>query len=127
MRHAVEGKGADISFFSLGVWRRSGCVFGLMASVISVVRLGLLMMRDFQRWVMLLHLCSWCHLHRRVKITTQCMMALLLWWEMSMLASGVPLGRVSSRVTVTTDASLQGWGVTLMGKTANGIWSQQMA
>lgn len=96
-------------------------LLGLVASVISVVRLGLLIMRDFQRWVTLLHLCLRCHFHHRVKITAQCMMALLSWQEMSVLASGVPLGTVSSRVTVTTDASLQGWGTTLMAETANDV------
>lgn len=36
------------------------------------------------------------------------------------------LGVVSSRFTMMTDISLWGWGEMLMGKTANGVWSQQM-
>ncbi|XP_041852953.1 uncharacterized protein LOC121647506 [Melanotaenia boesemani] len=83
-------------------------LLGLMASVIFVVRLGLLMMRDLQRWVASLHLSSQRHLHRRVRITAQCITALRPWRDPTILTSGVPLGAVSSRVTMTTDASLSG-------------------
>ena len=95
-------------------------LLGLMASVVSVVHLGLLMMRDFQRWVAALHLCPRRHLNRRVKITPACVAALRSWRHTAALASGVPLGAVSSRVTMTTDASLSGWGATLLGRTVNG-------
>ncbi|XP_041840350.1 uncharacterized protein LOC121639256 [Melanotaenia boesemani] len=102
-------------------------LLGLMASVIFVVRLGLLMMRDFQQWVASLHLSSQRHLRRRVRITAQCIMALRPWRDPTILTSGVPLGAVSSRVTMTTDASLSGWGAALLGRTANGVWPQRMA
>lgn len=102
-------------------------LLGLMASVISVVKLGLLMMRDFQRWVASLRLCTRRHLRRGVKITPACVAALLPWREPTSLTAGVSLGAVSSRVTLTTDASLKGWGATLMGRTVNGIWSRKMA
>ncbi|XP_040915373.1 uncharacterized protein LOC121195777 [Toxotes jaculatrix] len=119
-----------LALFQLGkvvTFRLCLRLLGLMASVISVVQLGLLMMRDFQRWTASLHLCSQRHLHRKVKVTAQCVAALRPWREPAMLTSGVPLGTVSSRVTMTTDASLSGWGATLMGRTANGVWSPQMA
>lgn len=43
------------------------------------------------------------------------------------LTAGVPLGAVSSRITMTTDASLSGWGVTLMGRAVNGTWDPSRA
>ncbi|XP_034564504.1 uncharacterized protein LOC117830473 [Notolabrus celidotus] len=102
-------------------------LLGLMASVISVVPLGLLMMRDFQRWVAALRLCPRRHLSRRVKVTPTCLAALRPWRDAADLASGVALGTVSSRVTMTTDASLSGWGATLSGRTVNGTWSPRLA
>ncbi|XP_038153414.1 uncharacterized protein LOC119791417 [Cyprinodon tularosa] len=101
-------------------------LLGLMASVISVVHLGLLMMRDFQRWVASLRLCPCRHLCRRVKVTQTCVAALQPWRDPTVLTSGVPLGTVASRVTMTTDASLTGWGTTMMGRAVNGIWSPRM-
>ena len=102
-------------------------LLGLMASVISVVHLGLLMMRDFQRWVAALRLCSRRHLNRKVKVTPACVTALRPWSVRTVLTAGVPLGAVSSRVTMTTDASLSGWGATMMGRAVNGTWSRDLA
>uniref|UniRef100_A0AAV2LK34 Uncharacterized protein n=1 Tax=Knipowitschia caucasica TaxID=637954 RepID=A0AAV2LK34_KNICA len=65
-----------------------------------------------------LRLCPKRHLHRRVKVDSQCVIALRPWREAHhALSAGVPLGAVSSRVTLTTDASLSGWGATLSGRT----------
>ncbi|XP_075948857.1 uncharacterized protein LOC142951249 [Anarhichas minor] len=89
-------------------------LLGLMASVISVVQLGLLKMRAFQRWVAALRLCPRRHLSRRVKISPACVVALRPWGDSTALTSGVPLGTVSSRVTLTTDASLSGWGAVFL-------------
>ncbi|KAK7884107.1 hypothetical protein WMY93_027230 [Mugilogobius chulae] len=100
---------------------------GLMASVISVVHLGLMMMRDFQRWITALHLCPRRHLYRRVKVDSRCVAALLQWRDARVLMVGVPLGAVSERVILTTDASLRGWGATLSGRVVNGTWSPRFA
>ena len=100
---------------------------GLMASVISVVHLGLLRMRDFQRWVAALRLCSRRHLNRNVKVTPACVTALRPWSVRTVLTAGVPLGAVSSRVTMKMDASLSGWGATMMGRAVNGTWSRDLA
>ncbi|XP_075948231.1 uncharacterized protein LOC142950206 [Anarhichas minor] len=102
-------------------------LLGLMASVISVVQLGLLKMRAFQRWVAALRLCPRRHLSRRVKISPACVVALRPWGDSTALTSGVPLGTVSSRVTLTTDASLSGWGATMLGRTVNGTWDPRQA
>ncbi|XP_034567334.1 uncharacterized protein LOC117832353 [Notolabrus celidotus] len=102
-------------------------LLGLMASVISVVPLRLLMMRDFQRWVSALRLCPRRHLSHRVKVTPTCLAALRPWRDAAALASDVALGTVSSRVTMTTDAYLSGWGATLSDRTVNGTWSPRLA
>lgn len=44
------------------------CLPLIIASVISLVHLGLLMMRNFQHWVAVLHLCPHCHLSQRMNI-----------------------------------------------------------
>ena len=119
-----------LSLFRLGKavsFRLCLRLLGLMASVISVVHLGLLRMRDFQRWVAALRLCPRRHLNRRVKVLPSCVAALRPWEDSTALASGVPLGAVSSRVTLTTDASLSGWGATMLGRTVNGTWDLRLA
>lgn len=102
-------------------------LLGLMASVISVVQLGLLWMRDFQRWVAALRLCPRRHLSRRVKITPACVLAPCPWEDRTLLATGVALGAVSSRVTMTKDASRSGWGATMLGRAVNGTWDPRLA
>ncbi|XP_059400135.1 uncharacterized protein LOC132131953 [Carassius carassius] len=67
-------------------------MLGLMASVISVVRLGLLIMRDFQHWVAHLRLCSRRHLNRQVRVTYVCVRALRHWKSPATLRSGIPWG-----------------------------------
>ncbi|XP_047663485.1 uncharacterized protein LOC113652359 [Tachysurus fulvidraco] len=91
-------------------------MLGLMASVVAVVHLGLLKMNDFQRWIARLRLCSRQHLSRPVRVNHACVEALRHWKAPVTLRSGIPLRAVSSRVTMTTDASLKGWGATLMGR-----------
>lgn len=65
---------------------------GVMASLLSVVLLGLLKMRDFPHWVAVRLLCPRWHLSRRVRM------------------SAVLLGAVSLRKMVTTDESQMEWG-----------------
>ncbi|KAL6467752.1 hypothetical protein MHYP_G00234290 [Metynnis hypsauchen] len=102
-------------------------MLGLMASAISVMQWGLLMMRDFQRWVASHHLRTRRHLSHPVSITAACMTALRYWRNSAVLAAGIPLGGVSTRITLTTDASLSGWGATLMGRAVNGVWPPQLS
>lgn len=119
-----------LSLFHMGTrvtYRTCLRLAGLMASVISVVHLGLLMMRDFQRWISALGLCPRRHLLRRVKVDERCLKALRPWRDTHVLTAGTPLGTVSSRVVMTTDASLRGWGATLSGRVVNGKWGPHMA
>ncbi|XP_073725558.1 kinesin-like protein KIF6 isoform X3 [Misgurnus anguillicaudatus] len=101
-------------------------LLGMMASLLAVVPLGLLKMRDFQRWVAARGLCSCRHLTRRVRIHEECVAALRQWRDPSLLRTGVPLGGVSLRKVVTTNASLSGWGAVFQGRSVNGRWTPQL-
>ena len=94
---------------------------GLMASAISLVRLGRLHMRPFQRWLRSLCLPT-RFTRRRVRVSANCTLALKWWSNERTLTEGVPLGLPLVRKLVTTDASLSGWGATHDGRTARGVW-----
>ena len=71
-----------LSLFRLGKvisFRLCLRLLGLMASAISVVHLGHLMMRDVQRWVAALRLCPRRHLSHRLRITSAFVAALRPW------------------------------------------------
>ena len=94
---------------------------GLMASAISLVPLGRLHMRPFQRWLASLRIPATQGL-RRVTVSASCMRVLQVWKSEIFLSEGVPVGRILSRKVITTDASLAGWGATFEGRTARGRW-----
>ncbi|XP_029963540.1 uncharacterized protein LOC115400030 [Salarias fasciatus] len=95
---------------------------GLMASSISVIPHGLLKMRDFQRWISSLRLDARRHLRRMVRVSPECLLALRHWRDPGIFSTGVPLGAVVMRKTVTTDASLTGWGAVFGRRSVNGTW-----
>ncbi len=45
------------------------------------------------------------------------------WENPALLSEGVPLGRVTSRIVVSTDVSLHGWGALCQGSSVRGVWS----
>ena len=98
---------------------------GLMASAISLVRLGRLHMRPFQAWMKSLQIPS-SQRRRQVLVTAECVLALTWWRGQHVLTEGVPMGMALSRKVVTTDASLSGWGATLDGRTARGTWDASL-
>ncbi|XP_058634818.1 uncharacterized protein LOC131542294 [Onychostoma macrolepis] len=95
---------------------------GLMASSTQVVPLGLLRMRAFMKWVLSLHFSPIRDLCRSVTVTRACSTVLRHWESEDFYARGTPLGAVTMRKVVTTDASLTGWGATQEGRTVNGLW-----
>ncbi|XP_038128389.1 uncharacterized protein LOC119774782 [Cyprinodon tularosa] len=101
-------------------------LLGVMASAILVIRLGRLHMRNFQRWVASLRMDPVRHGARRITVTADCITALRCWRAPSFLTQGVPMGTVSSRKVVTTDASLSGWGGIHEGRSVRGRWSQAL-
>lgn len=101
-------------------------LLGLMASVLLVVRLGRLYMRDFQLWVSALKLDPVRHRMCTVRVSAQCALALRVWKRRGILTEGVNLGTVITRKVVTTDASLTGWGGVFEGSPVNGAWSPHL-
>ena len=82
-------------------------------------------MRPFQKWM-----CSFgipaTHGFCRVAVTTKSKQALQQWKDATFRLKGVPVGRIISREMITTDASLSGWGTTLEGRTASGLWGTSL-
>lgn len=101
-------------------------LLGLMASVLLVVKLGRLHMREFQLWVSALKLDPVRHRMRTVRVSAQCALALRVWSRRGFLTKGVSLGTVTTRKVITTDASLTGWGGVFEGRPINGIWSPHL-
>ena len=98
---------------------------GLMASAVHLLRLGRFHMRPFQRWSLGLRIPP-MQGYRKVTVSQVCMDSLIPWRDQALLSSGVSMGMVTSHKVVTTDASRSGWGATLEGRTARGLWTQAM-
>ena len=58
-----------------------------------------------------------------MNVSAECSAALQQWRN----PAGVSLGMVASRVVITTDASMSGWGATFKGRAVNGVWSAELA
>ena len=114
-----------MTLFQLGAsvtYRQCMQMAGLMASALSLIRLGRFHMRPFQRWVISLGIPS-SHRSRRVIVTPACVTALLPWRTEHFLTQGVNIGLVVTWRVVTTDASLSGWGATFEGHSTRGLWT----
>ncbi|XP_042583419.1 uncharacterized protein LOC109076134 [Cyprinus carpio] len=85
-------------------------LLGLMAAVSPVVQLGLLHMRPFQWWAKSQNLSPCCHPLCRITVTRKGFRALSPWVRPQFLQKGVQLGTLCLCKTITTDASLMGWG-----------------
>ena len=64
--------------------------------------------------------------YKKVTVSPSCAIALSPWRVEGFLTSGVSLGEVISHKSITTDASLSGWGATHEGRTAQGLWPLEM-
>ncbi|XP_062372037.1 uncharacterized protein LOC134059609 [Sardina pilchardus] len=101
-------------------------ILGKLTAAAAVVPLGLLSLRPLQRWLLSFRLDPQRHRHRRLKVSHRCLLALAPWRQRSFLLQGMPMGSIASRrETVTTDASLSGWGAVWQNRTAQGLWSAQ--
>ena len=98
-------------------------LLGLMAAASPVIRLGLLHMRPFQWWTKSQNISPRCFPHRTISVTRRCVMSIKQWMSTEFLLAGVRLGICASRETVTTDASLTGWGAVCQGRPAHGVWT----
>lgn len=96
-------------------------LLGMMAAAHPVVRLGLLHMRNLQRWV---------SRHKKMSQLTRLSPAargdVTFWLNAALLREGVPMGQVDRYVEVFTDASLTGWGGILGQHSIGGVWSSPL-
>ncbi len=89
---------------------------GMLAAVLPMVRLGMLNLRPFQRWLIGKHLSAKTQKYTLVKVTYAAWQSLKPWRSREFLMQGVAMGPPPARrEIVTTDASQQGWG---------GVWQQ---
>ena len=65
-------------------------------------------------------------LHPQVKVTESMRCHLKFWLQREVWIPGVPFHPVEAKVTLFTDASLQGWGVVCNGRTYEGRWPEHM-
>src|SRR4029434_11094279 len=93
------------------------------ASAAIALHLGMLHMRPFQRWYRSWRLSSSKDRHRRITVTSRSRKALAVWRTPGFLAASGPMGIMTHRVVVTTDASTRGWGAVCEGESVNGRWS----
>ncbi|XP_073720453.1 uncharacterized protein [Misgurnus anguillicaudatus] len=97
-------------------------LLGLMAAASNVIPLGLLHMRPLQWWLKTKGFSPRGNPFRLIKVTRRCLRALDLWKRPWFLSQGLMLGAQYRRVTLTTDASLTGWGATMGSHLAHGLW-----
>ncbi len=117
LRHFREGSSVHLKEFQR--------LLGLMASASAVCHLGLLHMRPLQLWLKTrVPWTAWTSGRLSIAVTRGCIEALAPWRNPNFFSRGVPLGLVTSRVVVTTDASTLGWGAVCEGTPASGQWSE---
>ncbi len=99
LRHFREGSSVHLKEFQR--------LLGLMASASAVCHLGLLHMRPLQLWLKTrVPWTAWTSGRLSIAVTRGCIEALAPWRNPNFFSRGVPLGLVTSRVVVTTDARL---------------------
>jgi len=97
-------------------------LLGLMAAASNVIPCGLLYMRPLQWWLRTKGFSPRGNPLRTIKVTRRCLRALVMWRDPCFLSQGPVLGALCRRVTLTTDASLTGWGAIMSGRPAQGLW-----
>ena len=97
-------------------------LLGLMAAASNVLPFGLLYMRLSQWWLRTRGFSPRGNPLRTIKITWQCLRALVIWRKYWFLSQVPVLGALCHRVAISTDASLTGWGAVLGGRSSQGLW-----
>ncbi len=97
-------------------------LLGLMAAASNVIPVGLLHMRPLQWWLRTKGFSLRGNPFRMIKVTRRCLRALVMWKKPWFLSQGPMLGASCRRKTLTTDASLTGWGAILEGRSGQGLW-----
>lgn len=102
-------------------WQR---LLGMMASVTDMLDLGLLRMRPLQRYLGSLYDQQTDRQSTEVPLQEGCRPFLSWWTRPSNVSSGRPFQDRRPKATVTTDASLLGWGATFNAQVTSGRWNQ---
>ena len=97
-------------------------LLGLLAAGTQAVPLGLLHMRPLQQWFARHRVSPLEDGRRLLPSGPDCQAAVAWWLTTPGLQGGVPMGPVCSRVTISTDASMRGWGAVCQGCSAQGLW-----
>ena len=97
-------------------------LLGYMASMVDLIPYCSLRMRPIQ-WHLLSFFRPSSHLYQTLVPVTEVIRPHLLWWSREQkLSVGVRFPRPAPDVTLTTDASLTGWGAHIGEATASGRW-----
>ena len=104
------------------VWLR---LLGHMASLVDILADCRLYMRPFQRYLLRHYKPGVDSLRSWIPLTPEIRLSLASWTRESFVARGKPLRTPLPSVSVTTDASLTGWGGHCEGEMVAGVWSQQ--
>ncbi|XP_067284189.1 uncharacterized protein [Pseudorasbora parva] len=98
-------------------------LLGLMAAASNVIPFGLLYMIPLHWWLKTKGFSPRGNPFRTIKVTRRCLRALMVWKDRWFLSQGPVLGASCRRVTLTTDASLTGWGATMSARSVRGLCS----
>lgn len=104
------------------VWLQA---LGLMASMVDIVPLCRLHMRRIQLHVILHYSAAVHSLGRLIPMNREMKEALQWWTSLDHLTEGTVFPQPAPTCTVTTDASLWGWGGHLEGNQVQGQWSRE--
>ncbi|XDV51917.1 hypothetical protein PO909_020709 [Leuciscus waleckii] len=97
-------------------------LLGLMAAASNVIPFGLLHMRPLQWWLRAKGFSPRGNPFRMIRVTRKCLRSLVIWRKPWFLSQGPVLGASCCRKTISTDASLTGWGAVMDGRFARGLW-----
>jgi hypothetical protein len=100
-------------------------MIGLFNHAAQFIHLGRLHLRPLQLYVKAMAPNLRKSLDRQIRLLPPFFMALEWWNNQATLRSGVPLHPPQHQLTLTSDASQDGWGAFLEGRRVSGIWSQE--
>ncbi len=92
-----------------------------MVAASKVILFDLLYMRPLQWWLRTKGISSSGNPLRMIKVTRWCLCALEMWKKPWFMSQGPVLGAPCRRITLTTNASLMGWGVVMSGYSIQGL------
>ena len=100
-------------------------LLGLMASTTAVTPFARLKMRRLQSWFNSIFNPLWPAKRIFFHLPDRVLRSLIWWTHRSNLLAGIPFQLPMPSMTLTTDASLRGWGAHLFGLSTQGLWSRK--